>query len=146
MKMCKGCDQELTDSCFTKNKNLKRGLSRLCKPCNSAYMKSWYAANIEAQRPIANKNNAQWKAKKKAEVLGFVHQLKTAPCTDCKNSFYPWVMQYDHRNPVEKKYNVANMVNRRMPIAAILEEIAKCDLVCANCHADRTYRSNHKDS
>jgi hypothetical protein len=27
--------------------------------------------------------------------------------------------------------------------ARILEEVAKCEKVCANCHADRTYRRFH---
>lgn len=52
-------------------------------------------------------------------------------------------MQFDHRVPADKEHNVAQMVQKGMALTAILEEIKKCDLVCANCHADRTYKRNH---
>ncbi len=38
-----------------------------------------------------------------------------------------------------KKHEVSNMVRRGFRRATILEEIAKCELVCANCHAVRTF-------
>lgn len=47
-------------------------------------------------------------------------------------------MHFDHRNPIDKTAAISALVtggNRER----ILEEIKKCDLVCANCHADRTY-------
>jgi hypothetical protein len=49
-------------------------------------------------------------------------------------------MQFDHRDAAMKKGNIATMVHNRATREAILEEISKCDVVCANCHADRTYQ------
>lgn len=70
-------------------------------------------------------------------------QLKDRPCTDCGGSFHHSAMQYDHLDAAAKK----NSINRLMTKASwkeILEEIEKCELVCANCHAVRTYnRANN---
>ncbi len=64
--------------------------------------------------------------------------LKMHPCMDC--GFIPKVpyqMHFDHRAPTEKKFTIARMVTRT-PWEVLLAEVAKCDLVCANCHALRT--------
>ena len=46
-------------------------------------------------------------------------------------------MQWDHLPGMEKLAEVSNLI-RRLCKARVLEEIAKCELVCANCHAIRT--------
>jgi formate-dependent nitrite reductase cytochrome c552 subunit len=68
-----------------------------------------------------------------------VYKLKANPCKDCEGSFKPWQMQFDHRDPSQKKARVSSLMTSGS-VDAILEEIEKCDLVCANCHADRTYQ------
>ena len=47
------------------------------------------------------------------------------------------VLQFDHVRG-EKVGNVAEMVTRGYGWESILAEIAKCDIVCANCHSLRT--------
>jgi hypothetical protein len=47
-------------------------------------------------------------------------------------------MDFDHREG-EKKFFEMNRVNR-VTMRAIKREIEKCDVVCANCHRERTYR------
>ena len=65
----------------------------------------------------------------------FIRKQKKGPCEDCGGTFPPECMQFDHVRG-EKHYTVASMVANSE--AKILEEIAKCALVCANCHAIRT--------
>lgn len=50
-------------------------------------------------------------------------------------------MQFDHVRG-QKKTNVAMMVKTGRPISTIAAEIAKCEVVCANCHAIRTFERN----
>ena len=69
-----------------------------------------------------------------------VWELKSEPCLDCGGSFPPWVMQFDHRDPKTKLERIARMVTHSWK--KVLEEVDKCDLVCANCHANRTYLRN----
>lgn len=46
-------------------------------------------------------------------------------------------MQWDHPPGVEKLAHVAELYRGRRD--RVLTEIAKCELVCANCHAVRTH-------
>ena len=67
----------------------------------------------------------------------FIVRAKSKPCMDCGTQFNPWVMQFDHRDRTVKFFDMSNV--RRSSIKKIEAEIAKCDVVCANCHAQRTY-------
>jgi hypothetical protein len=66
-------------------------------------------------------------------------QKEASPCTDCRE-FYPfYVMDYDHRGDHPKTYGIA-LLYRRASWVKIKAEIAKCDLVCSNCHRIRTHK------
>jgi hypothetical protein len=76
---------------------------------------------------------------RQAATLEFLRDVRRRPCQDCGGTFPPWVMDFDHRDPHEKKFSLGAGKVLLKPRAALLEEIAKCDIVCANCHAVRTY-------
>jgi len=59
------------------------------------------------------------------------------PCAHCGETYPPCVMDYDHQVPSEKKHNVAHMMGQSWQ--AILKEIDKCVLLCANCHRIKTH-------
>ena len=75
---------------------------------------------------------------RRAPRYAWLAALKAAPCVDCGKTFPACVMQYDHVRGVKKK-DVALMIAGGWSLKTIAEEIAKCDLVCANCHAIRTW-------
>lgn len=62
--------------------------------------------------------------------------LKSAPCLDCKECFHPVCMDFDHRDPSAKVRDISRMMGS--PWEKVLSEVAKCDLICANCHRIRT--------
>lgn len=67
----------------------------------------------------------------------FIRQQRSVPCVDCKTE-YPWyVMEFDHRNAEDKTYNIARMNSQSWN--RIHTELAKCDVLCANCHCVRTH-------
>jgi hypothetical protein len=70
--------------------------------------------------------------------VAWVRELKRRPCADCGGLFHPVAMHFDHR-PGEKKDFEVGWAIRGYSRRRIMAEIAKCDLVCANCHAVRTY-------
>jgi transcription elongation factor Elf1 len=73
----------------------------------------------------------------KQELKKRLKEIKeTAGCADCgeKNHI---VLDFDHLK--DKKYNVSRMIHDGFSWAAIKKEIAKCEVVCANCHRIRTY-------
>ena len=56
-----------------------------------------------------------------------------------ENPEYPYyVMDLDHRDPSTKLYAPAKLITLGSMKKAI-EEVAKCDVVCANCHRERTH-------
>lgn len=63
--------------------------------------------------------------------------LKRVPCGDCKQSFPPYCMDFDHRPDEVKSFTISGRA--RMRWDKLLTEIAKCDVVCAICHRKRTH-------
>lgn len=72
-----------------------------------------------------------------AAFTALLHRLKSVPCMDCGGTFDPVCMDFDHR-PGEVK--LANIGKFRATSPRLMAEIAKCDVVCANCHRLRTHR------
>lgn len=77
-----------------------------------------------------------------AERRDLIATLKDAPCVDCGGRFPPHAMQFDHVRG-EKEFNIARE-GTRCTVERLYAEIAKCDLVCANCHAQRTWGDRGK--
>jgi hypothetical protein len=105
---------------------------RICRICESlqqhARKDTRYTKNSEAQR------------RKKLERHAAIDVLKSVPCADCALSFPPHVMDFDHRNPANKLHEVSQLINKsNSPWRTILEEVAKCDVVCVCCHRLRTW-------
>lgn len=63
------------------------------------------------------------------------------PCTDCGRVFPHQVMQWDHLPGFEKLGDISAAFWGRTR-EEVLAEIAKCDLVCTNCHTIRTFERN----
>ena len=79
------------------------------------------------------------KDSKAGSLFRVIQGLKERPCMDCKGSFPPECMDFDHRPGYKKIAAIGTMVaSRKYRLDAILDEIDKCDLVCANCHRTRT--------
>lgn len=57
-------------------------------------------------------------------------------CLDCGENYPYWMLELDHCRG-EKLDNVSAMGLVTMEV--LIAEIAKCDVVCANCHRIRTY-------
>jgi hypothetical protein len=73
-------------------------------------------------------------ADRQSELLGWLESLKAGrSCSRCGFS-HPAVLQFHHRDPAAKKVEVAAAARQGWSRSRILAEIAKCDLLCANCH------------
>jgi hypothetical protein len=94
-----------------------------------------YARNSEAIQKRTVKNNRLIRLRNKIYIDGV---KGTNPCADCGVSYPPYIMQFDHIVD-GKRGNVADMARSGFSIENLKAEIAKCELVCANCHAERTH-------
>jgi hypothetical protein len=72
-------------------------------------------------------------------MVAWYRALKSStPCADCGSTFHHAAMSWDHLPGFEKLDDVSSLVSRHNK-ALILAEIQKCELVCANCHAVRSF-------
>ena len=72
-------------------------------------------------------------------TLEFLRDLRRVPCMDCGGTFQPHQMDFDHREPAEKEFNLTSSRAMLVSRERLLLELAKCEIVCANCHAVRTF-------
>jgi hypothetical protein len=70
-------------------------------------------------------------------------QLKDKPCLDCGIKFHPCAMEFDHINK-DKSFDVGAMFRSGLKLETIMLEVAKCELVCANCHRIREWNRRCK--
>ena len=92
----------------------------------------------QAKHYLANKEKyAEANRRARAKRFAEIEKFKRQPCVDCKTSYHPCVMQFDHVNG--DKVNDIRWMVRNSSWQDVLDEIEKCELVCANCHALRTY-------
>jgi len=102
-------------------------------------MSSYDSSNPEHRARARRYIEAQRQRVREEIILPLLAQ----PCADCERSFPHYVMEFDHvpeRGP--KLFSVGNTShwhNRERLVA----EIAKCDVVCANCHRTRTWQRAH---
>jgi hypothetical protein len=108
------------------------------KKDRQAYWKKWYREN--RQHHIAkSKVNEKRRQKRIRRVLQKLKQ-ETA-CAGCGHRYPYWIMQFDHvPNRGEKIGDISTMVVEGYSLETILAEAKKCDITCANCHADRTHK------
>jgi hypothetical protein len=96
-----------------------------------AAKKRWYDDNRQVYR---DRNKRQHAEKRRR-----LNALKRVPCADCRIRYPSFVMEFDHRDGDEKLGNISGAV-LYWSWARIMAEVAKCDVVCANCHRIRTAR------
>ena len=90
----------------------------------------WYHAN---KATVAAK-----KDRKRKRLREIVREAKSRPCADCGQTYPYYVMDLDHTGE-DKSMIVSKLVNFGAT-QRLLDEIAKCEVVCANCHRERTWR------
>lgn len=68
----------------------------------------------------------------------FVADIKlSSGCVDCGFKASPHALQFDHLPQHEKKFNIGAAIRSKSK-QSVLDEIAKCEVRCANCHAIKT--------
>lgn len=76
-----------------------------------------------------------------------IRKAKDVPCADCGQHFPTHCMDFDHRPGVDKVANIgASVAKWASDPDALIAEIAKCDVVCANCHRKRTFSKERKEA
>lgn len=114
----------------------------ICKKCQQPREKSRCVScrKISDQRS-REKRAAIYRdrqANRYEEARALMAELKSQPCVDCGGTF-PWFcMDFDHVDPKTKVNSISQMFGSGS-IKRILEEVAKCELLCCVCHRIRTF-------
>lgn len=86
--------------------------------------------------------NAKKAARRRFEARELLHKLKSGPCKDCGQKYLPCQMDFVRQESTDKA-PVSKLLLRSR--AAIMADVEKCDLVCANCGRLRTW-NKQRDS
>lgn len=133
-KRCSGCKEIQPLDAFGKNKAKPDGLQAQCKSCFKVINQASYARNKEALRADRGVASEKVRARNRRFVFDF---LLENPCVDCGESD-PVVLQFDHQG--NKIASIANLI-AAASLKRLSDEMVKCEVVCANCHARRTART-----
>lgn len=108
------------------------------KERQAASAKKHYLANKELMKERARARNAV----RLLEIQEYIRKCKSVPCMDCNQVYPPFVMDFDHREPDQKEFTIARAYSSLYGQKKLEAEVAKCDVVCSNCHRVRTHERN----
>lgn len=97
------------------------------KEKQKAAWRRWYHNNKAKARSII-------KACRDEKVKWLKELKATLQCSRCPEN-HPACLVFHHTDPKEKDLEVASAVRSGWSIERIKAEIAKCIVLCANCHA-----------
>ncbi|HEU0337027.1 MAG TPA: hypothetical protein VFR43_10755 [Gaiellaceae bacterium] len=128
-KRCNRCERDLPLDGFHRRGGIQQSW---CKDCRRTYDAEYWRRTRVARIEL--------RKERRAELAEWHRRLKDGrPCVDCGRVFHHAAMQWDHLPGFDKRREVSTLVRRGFRRDTILDEIAKCELVCANCHAVRTF-------
>ena len=130
-KRCTSCDEVKPIDAFTLRRRRNLQPDTMCRSCRSVYGKEHYAANKARYIALAAERTRKKRLVRTAYLIEYFEQH---PCVDCGETD-PLVLEFDHLR--DKAFDIGQGFEWR-PWQVVLDEIAKCEVVCGNCHARRT--------
>jgi hypothetical protein len=125
MKTCRDCKKRLPFEAFYRNRNCRDGHLNQCKKCTVGR----YRVGVQER---AKRDRA------------YFQQVKLERgCADCGYNASAVALDFDHMPGAVKLYRIACMAG--MSRTLVDAEIAKCEVVCANCHRIRTHERRAED-
>lgn len=110
-KICTQCYRELPLSHFYSNGNRKQSC---CIDCHKSNIKKAYNLKVKT-----------------------INEYKSSKgCRKCGEKRY-FVLDFHHRDPNEKDFVISDKV--RCKLDTMMDEIQKCDILCACCHREWHY-------
>jgi ribosomal protein L44E len=118
-KVCTSCDKDLPVTKFKYRSAGGRQSGQRQAMCNRCLY-------VKYTRPLVEQKTQE------------IHKYQMEKgCMDCGYNEHPAALEFDHHVDSEKSFNIGEQIGSRSR-ERLWEEIAKCDVVCANCHAIRT--------
>jgi transposase-like protein len=128
--------QELGEAAFL-SRETKQPLSQEILERKRAWDRDYYQRHRMERRAAVRE--------RKMKFSEYFQQLKAKmKCLHCDEN-HPAVLQFHHRDPAQKEFNISDFVTHQSGgIRKLQKEIEKCDIVCANCHLKLHYENDHR--
>ena len=134
-KRCAKCGETKALDGFSFRNKAAGELQSRCKACMTELWKRWYAKPENRARHIRH-NGGTSRIIVERNQLFMTEYLSTQSCVECGIDDIR-VLEFDHVRDT-KLADVSSTISAGWSIAKIEAEIAKCEVVCANCHRIRT--------
>jgi len=131
LRTCGSCGLSKPLDQFAWRRRKRKQRDNMCRGCRSDYGRAHYEANKD--RYIRNAARVK-RATKLERTWYLLEYFEANPCADCGEAD-PVVLDFDHLR--DKEFNVCKGFEERA-WKSVLDEMRKCEVVCANCHRIRT--------
>src|SRR5438132_3789968 len=134
-KRCPACGLVKPIDQFNWRDSAHTRIQSYCRDCSNGAWNRWY-------RDPGNKAKhldqlARRRLRRTQRNVKLVNELKSKPCADCGETFPPHVMDFDH---IGVKFTEVSSLVRTHSTERLLAEVSLCEVVCSNCHRERTQR------
>ncbi len=127
MKKCTQCNLTKVLELFPwKDKKAGKRTAE-CKECQVKRRRSFYLRH-------KNQELARNLDRKKQQIEWFQQYKIGLRCVRCGYDKHPAAIDFHHRDPQTKQFNISRMPHEGYSQKRILNEIKKCDIICSNCH------------
>lgn len=130
LKQCSTCRQFKALEDFNLLRRARDGRQYNCRRCNS----QWHADHKRHHNAMIKRRNVAVARRNATRMWDY---LREHPCVDCGETD-PLVLEFDHLR--DKLAAISVLIRSVERWDAVLAEIEKCEVVCANCHRRRTAR------
>lgn len=128
LKRCSACGLSKPLEDFNRRSTSPDGRQWNCRKCN----RRWHALNRERHNEMIHARTERVRRERAVLILEY---LRCHPCVDCGETD-PIVLEFDHLR--DKIMDVTSLAKGGHSWRVVMDEIAKCEVVCANCHRRRT--------
>ena len=112
------------------------------KEASNARSREYYLQNkesVNARAKVWAEENPKSRASSSKKIsdrnYAVIVEAKSVPCRDCGQSVPPCAMDLHHRDETTKLFSLGDRGSHALK--KIEAEIAKCEVICANCHRIR---------
>ncbi len=138
MRTCTKCGETKAESeFFVKDRKTGR-LHAQCKLCYKEHRRTYYYEHYENHKESYRTRAKAYREKVKLEYrTNMLDFMKGKSCVTCGESDIV-VLELDHIDPTTKRFSISQAVKLGQKWESVLEEIEKCQVLCANCHKRKT--------
>ena len=128
-------------SCGNKECSIQE-YEKICPICNTKFTTNAknriYCYNCS---PIQENTGADYQRIKKRAIKHQLILYKGGKCECCGYNKCEGALQFHHKDPTQKEFGLGDInISKELDMDILYKEIDKCELLCANCHAEKHYQ------